>query len=170
MLFTFPSRYWFTIGLSGVFSLAGWAPLFQTGFHVSRPTQDTALYSYRFAYGIFTLFDVTFQILPLQLLFDYCSPTTPFVPKHKRFGLLRVRSPLLTQSLLFSFPAGTEMFQFPAFASLCKRYPFLQRWVAPFGNPGVVWLFAPNPGLSQLITSFVASESLGIHRLPFFAC
>ena len=25
VLFTFPSRYWFTIGLSGVFSLTGWA-------------------------------------------------------------------------------------------------------------------------------------------------
>ena len=30
-------------------------------------------------------------------------------------------------------------------------------------------LFAPKPGLSQLITSFIASESLGIHRSPFFA-
>ena len=35
---------------------------------------------------------------------------------HCRFGLLRVRSPLLAQSLLFSFPPGTEMFQFPGFA------------------------------------------------------
>ena len=28
----------FTIGLSGVFSLGGWSPHIQTGFHVSRPT------------------------------------------------------------------------------------------------------------------------------------
>ena len=41
VLFTFPSRYWFTIGLSGVFSLTGWAPQIHTGFHVSRATQDT---------------------------------------------------------------------------------------------------------------------------------
>ena len=34
-----------------------------------------------------------------------------------RFGLFRVRSPLLTESLLFSLPAGTEMVHFPAFAS-----------------------------------------------------
>jgi hypothetical protein len=34
-----------------------------------------------------------------------------------RFGLFRVRSPLLTESLLISFPAGNEMFQFPALAS-----------------------------------------------------
>ena len=39
VLFTFPSRYSFTIGLSGVFSLTGWAPLIHTGFLVSRATQ-----------------------------------------------------------------------------------------------------------------------------------
>ncbi len=33
-------------------------------------------------------------------------------------GLVRVRSPLLTESLLMSFPPGTKMFQFPGFASL----------------------------------------------------
>ena len=33
-------------------------------------------------------------------------------------GLFRVRSPLLTESRLISFPSGTEMFQFPEFASL----------------------------------------------------
>ena len=33
------------------------------------------------------------------------------------FGLVRVRSPLLTESLLLSFPRGTEMFQFPPFAT-----------------------------------------------------
>ena len=30
--------------------------------------------------------------------------------------LVRVRSPLLTESLLISFPLGTEMFHFPRFA------------------------------------------------------
>ena len=34
-----------------------------------------------------------------------------------RFGLFRVRSPLLAESLLFSFPAGTEMVHFPALSS-----------------------------------------------------
>jgi hypothetical protein len=40
VLFTFPSRYWFTIGLSGVFSLSGWCRWIQTGFLRSRSTQD----------------------------------------------------------------------------------------------------------------------------------
>ena len=43
MLFTFPSRYWYTIGLTGVFSLAGWARRIHAGFLVSRATQDTAM-------------------------------------------------------------------------------------------------------------------------------
>ena len=38
VLFTFPSQYWFTIGRSRVFSLGGWSPHLQTGYHVSRPT------------------------------------------------------------------------------------------------------------------------------------
>ena len=57
------------------------------------------------------------------------------------------------------------MFQFPTFA-------FLTEWQA-FNLPGCPirksrdqGLFAPTPGLSQLITSFFASESQGIHRLP----
>ena len=45
----------------------------------------------------------------------------------RRFGLFRVRSPLLAESLLFSFPAGTEMVHFPALSSsayvFSRRYP-----------------------------------------------
>ena len=37
---------------------------------------------------------------------------------HMRFGLFPVRSPLLGESLLFSLPGGTKMFQFPPLASL----------------------------------------------------
>ena len=63
------------------------------------------------------------------------GPTTPGdASLHPRFGLLRVRSPLLAQSLLFSSPPGTEMFQFPGFAPLSEWYRNRLRWVAPFGN------------------------------------
>ena len=42
---------------------------------------------------------------------------------HARFGLFRVRSPLLTESRLFSLPVGTEMFHFPTFppTTLCVQ-------------------------------------------------
>ena len=44
------------------------------------------------------------------------GPTTPQIPKYLRFGLLRFRSPLLSQSRFLSFPPGTEMVHFPGFA------------------------------------------------------
>ena len=54
--------------------------------------------------------------------FDYDSAVRYVAPLPRRthvrrFGLFRVRSPLLTESLLFSFPQGTEMFHFPWLAS-----------------------------------------------------
>jgi len=41
----------------------------------------------------------------------------------KRFSLIRFRSPLLTESRLFSLPVGTEMFHFPTFPphALCVQ-------------------------------------------------
>ena len=43
VLFTFPSRYLFTIGLSGVFSLGRWCCQIQTGFLRPRLTQVQVL-------------------------------------------------------------------------------------------------------------------------------
>ena len=47
------------------------------------------------------------------------------------------------------------MFQFPPFASVLRKSR----------DQG---LFAPTPRLSQLITSFIASVSLGIRHTPLF--
>ena len=46
VLFTFPSRYCFTIGHQVVFSLWGWSPIIHTRFHVPRITPDTTLSTY----------------------------------------------------------------------------------------------------------------------------
>ena len=43
VLFTFPSRYYSTIGHQVVFSLMGWSPLIHTRFHVPRITLDTIM-------------------------------------------------------------------------------------------------------------------------------
>ena len=43
VLFTFPSRYCFTIGHQVVFSLMGWSPHIHTRFHVPRITLDTIM-------------------------------------------------------------------------------------------------------------------------------
>ena len=59
VLFTFPSRYLFTIGHLRVFSLGRWCCQIQTGFLRSRPTQDTTVLAY--LYGTITLYGAAFQ-------------------------------------------------------------------------------------------------------------
>ena len=61
VLFTFPSRYWYTIGHRGVFSLGGWSPRIHAGFHVSRATQEHSSYDNYFAYRTITFFGPPFQ-------------------------------------------------------------------------------------------------------------
>ena len=74
VLFTFPSRYSFTIGHQVVFSLMGWSPHIHTRFHVPRATLDTAS-STRFSYtGLspsMVCFSKTFLLNSLNRL---CSP------------------------------------------------------------------------------------------------
>ena len=115
VLFTFPSRYSFAIGLSGVFSLTRWFWQIQTGFHMSRHTQDTGTLS-SISCTRLSLLTPRFPTCSTILLFRYSSPTTPKLPKQSWFGLFPLRSPLLRKSLLFSSPAPTQMFQFSAFA------------------------------------------------------
>ncbi len=96
---------------------------------------------------------------------------------HIRFGLFRFRSPLLTESRLFSFPVGTEMFHFPTFPPTAL---YIQAEVAGhdsgtfkvslFGNPRITARLPAPQGLSQVTTSFIGSWCLGIHRSHLVAC
>ena len=119
MLFTFPSRYWSTIGLSGVFSLAGWSRLIHAGFLVSRVTQDTTRLKLASSTGLSP------SVIELSRTF-----LSPF-PCHN--VVLQPRACIATYTVwalprslattggiitLFSSPGGTKMFQFPPFASV----------------------------------------------------
>ena len=107
------------------------------------------------------------RAVPLAVSLGFVgAPTTPAAPRRRRFGLLRFRSPLLAESLLFSSPAGTEMFQFPAFAQHCA-VTALRRSGSPIRTPPDQCAFAAPRRFSQLVTSFFATESLGILRAPF---
>ena len=58
--------------------------------------------------------------------------------KETGLGLGPFRSPLLRTSRLISLPPGTEMFQFPGFASLRREMTALADCrVAPFGHLGI---------------------------------
>ena len=140
---------------------------------ISRVPPYSGLYlgSTFHVYWTFTLFGRFFQTVPLPVFPFLIHPTTPTLPKHRRFGLFPFRSPLLWKSLLFSLPPGIEMFQFPGFAFVFQR---ISRWIGmgcPIRKSTDQWLFAPPRSLSQLITSFFASRSQGIPRtllLTFF--
>ena len=63
-----------------------------------------------------------FVTLWLRLTEAVSGPSTPHTQRARaltcmRFGLFPVRSPLLRESRLLSFPPGTEMVPFPGFAS-----------------------------------------------------
>src|SRR5262249_11345129 len=113
----FRSRYFFAIGRQRVLSLGRWASRIQTGFHVSGPTQVPSEQRSPAAYGAVTRYGRTFQTVPLEYLLPLCLALQPHRDESQWFGLVRFRSPLLTESRLLSFPRGTECFQFPPFAA-----------------------------------------------------
>ena len=69
----------------------------------------------------------------------------------RRFGLIPVRSPLLGESRLLSFPLGTEMVHFPRFASppygFRWRYPGFTRMGFPIRRSPDRSLLSDSPGL-----------------------
>lgn len=104
---------------------------------------------------------------------DPTTPTTQPLPGITRdwFGLIRFRSPLLPESRLFSLPAGTEMFHFPAFPPhcLCVQQRVTAHddcRVSPFGHPRIKARLTAPRGLSWPPTSFIGSWCQGIHRAP----
>ena len=118
------------------------------------------------AYGTVTLYGRTFQIASAGKGFgnSHVSALQPPPDESGGFGLFRVRSPLLTESRLLSFPPGTEMFQFPGSAT--QAYGFSLR---QFGDPGLNARLTAPPGLSQSSTPFVASRRPDIPHTPLVA-
>ena len=68
----------------------------------------------------------------LRLTFPSHSPTDSIITHHR---LLQFRSPLLPESRLISFPAGTKMFQFSAFASLYLSIQYRISYLRMRGSP-----------------------------------
>ncbi len=114
-------------------------------------------------YRTVTFFGGSFQTASNSYLLKSSGPTTPYMPKHVWFGLFPFRSPLLGESLfdLFSSAYLDVSVQRVGLTVACDY------WVAPFGYLRVNHLFAVIRSFSQLVTSFFASESLGIHRMLF---
>ena len=134
-----------------------------------RATQDTPTTHNLTRTGLSPSAVTLSNVIPVQLLRRCRGPITPLTPKRQRFGLFRVRSPLLAESQLFSLPTGTKMFQFPAFAHSKGMYMVFNHVGCPIRKSPDQRSFAPTRSLSQLTTSFVASYSQGIHRPPLLS-
>ena len=89
-----------------MFSLTGWSPRIRPGFLVSRLTQVPAVHPPRFSRTGLSPAAASLSRLfqPLRLTSAVRSGDGPTTPREAlpppRFGLLRVRSPLLAQSLV----------------------------------------------------------------------
>ena len=104
VLFTFPSRYWFTIGHRRVFSLRQWSARIHTGFLVSgatwvcRPALEPA-----FAYGPVTLFGRTFQNILLASRYSRGDTrSSDDIPQPRRRNARAAYTPLGLDCSLFA--------------------------------------------------------------------
>ena len=112
VLFTFPSRYWYAIGQTGMLRLTQRSGLIHAGFHEARATWDNTIgRRLTSRYGAGTLYGQAFKPVPLASRFmtparpvgtGTRDPTTPETQPptgitRNRFGLIRFRSPLLTE-------------------------------------------------------------------------
>ena len=177
------------IGHQGVFRLNGWSRQIHTEFQGFRVTWGDVSEPSSYVYGGITLYAGTFQSSSTSSMISYSvlvrqnQPSGPTTLNQQRlpaitlieFGLFRFRSPLLSESLLFSLPVGTEMFHFPTFppAALCVQAEVTghdSSWVSPFGNPRITARLPTSRGLSQAPTSFIGSWCQGIHHVPLVAC
>ena len=130
-------------------------------------TKQKALFF--FAYGALTLYRLSFQRVWLKIKLLCCLALQPQLQSNW-FRLFPVRSPLLGESLLISFPPPTKMFQFGGycFFILCIQIKIMEyyfHWVPPFGNPRIEALLAAPRGFSQPHTTFFGFWSLGIRHL-----
>ena len=137
-----------------------------------RITQEIPRRARIFDYGPVTLYGAIFHSLNLIVALARWAPTTP--PASWCFGLVRFRSPLLTESLSLSVPPVTEMFHFTGCRDVSAMYSQkLDRVLPQSGYPirkcTGQSVFAALRALSQLITSFIAYWHQGIHYVLFVA-
>ena len=173
VLFTFPSRYLFTIGRQLVFSLTPWSAQIHAAFHVCRATQGHPRAGRIFSHGPFTLYGMFFHTFNLILTVPHRGPTTPGPEAPVWAVPLSLATTYGIDSL--SFPPLTEMFHFSGFSEpalmdseqddavlTASGYPIRK-------SPGQS-VFAAIRGLSQLITSFIACWHQGIRHALLTAC
>ena len=138
MLFTFPSRYWYTIGLRRVFSLGGWARRIHAGFHVPRATRDAAMLHDAPCTGLSPSADMLSRMFHSRQSCNLAVPQPPrgrnlaglgSAPFARRYWGYHFCFLFLRVLRCFSSPGSPHRTSGDTGASL--------PWVAPFGHPRI---------------------------------
>ena len=124
VLFTFPSRYWFTIGCQVVFSLIQWSGRIHAEFHVHRITWDASR-RLQTSHTRLSRSLVAFSTALCSSFTCHIKVPQPRRNKFLRFRLFRFRSPLLTESLRFLFLGLLRCFTSPRLA--LPDYEFIRQ-------------------------------------------
>ena len=139
MLFTFPSRYSFAIGLPGVFSLAGWSRRIRAEFLVLRVTQDTTRPCLCSCTGLSPslielsrTFHSTFKYHNVVLLPHICIATNMVWALPRSLATTRG---IIVYFLFLQVLRCFSSLRSPSY--LCKNNSPSDYWVVPFGNPRV---------------------------------
>ena len=168
MLFTFPSRYWSTIGLQGVFSLAGWARRIHAGLLVSRATQDSAT----LRHATCTQLSCSMAALSRAFHSRASCDTAVLQPRRRRnadgLGSSPVARHYWGNHSCFLFLRVLRCFSSPRWPPDYAGCRPFRTAGCPIRGPADQRLHAPPRGLSQLAAPFIASWSLGIHHTPLF--
>ena len=135
----------------------------QTGFLRPRPTQDTAVPAGNFMYAAFTLYGPPFQACSIIV----CQCSVAVLQPRGRLdghglGSSAFARRYLRNHCCFLFLRVLRCFSSPGWP-LTRCHTFRVAG-SPIRTPADLRLFAPPRGFSQLVTSFVASESQGIPR------
>ena len=179
VLFTFPSRYWYAIGQTGMLRLTQRSGLIHAGFHEARATWDNTIgRRLTSRYGAGTLYGQAFKPVPLASRFmtparpvgtGTRDPTTPETQPptgitRNRFGLIRFRSPLLTEYPFLQVLRCFTSLRTPRTQGAVPAHD--GRRVPPFGDPRIKAMLEAPLGLSHPQTSFIGTVCQGIHHTP----
>ena len=119
-------------------------------------------------YRTITFYGVAFQLQFHYIYVFHVAVLQPSSSTPLEFGLFPVRSPLLRKSLnCFLFLRVFRCFSSPG--SPPFGYLVFNQVGCPIRKSADYKTFASPRSLSQLITSFFASECQGIHHTPLFA-
>ena len=143
VLFTFPSRYLFTIGCQGVFSLIRWSGQIHAEFHVHRVTWDPSRGCSNFrALGSHHLWPAFPCRYASSRHLPYLRSLNPGKTSPPGLGSSAFARHYLRNHSRFLFLGLLRCFTSPRFAS--PDYEFIwsiigcyTNWVVPFGNPRI---------------------------------